>query len=172
LVPVHQIKADDHLWDYYPWFDQDALETPTWSKYPDLWPQAFETVRSPWPAYQPVFLHRDYHPTNVLWMDGKISGVVDWVNACLGPAGIDLAHCRWNLVNIFGVGAADKFLGHYIAISGYAFQPFWDLLNLMEFIPGPPEMYRPWVEFGLDEIPQETLIERFDQYFASIMERL
>jgi aminoglycoside phosphotransferase (APT) family kinase protein len=172
LVLIHQIKADDHLWDYYPWFDMDTLKAPAWSKHPDLWPQAFEIVGGPWPVYRPVFIHRDYHPTNVLWQDSKVSGVVDWVNACLGPAGIDLAHCRWNLVNIYGVEAADKFLGHYIASTGYKYQPFWDLLNLMEFIPDSPEMYKPWLEFGLDAIPPETLIERFDQYFVGVMARL
>ncbi|WP_081412680.1 phosphotransferase [Fictibacillus gelatini] len=29
------------------------------------------------------FIHRDYHPCNVLWEDGRLTGVVDWVNDAL-----------------------------------------------------------------------------------------
>lgn len=50
----------------------------------------FDFVREPRPQVKPCFIHRDYHPTNILWVDDKVSGVVDWVNACRGPAGIDI----------------------------------------------------------------------------------
>ena len=34
----------------------------------------------------PHLLHRDFHPLNVLWGAADVSGVVDWVNACVGHA--------------------------------------------------------------------------------------
>jgi hypothetical protein len=30
---------------------------------------------------------------NVLWEENGISGIADWINACMGPIGIDVAHC-------------------------------------------------------------------------------
>lgn len=37
-----------------------------------------------WPQYEPRFIHRDYHPANVLWLGDAVSGIVDWPNACRG----------------------------------------------------------------------------------------
>ena len=44
-----------------------------------------------------MFLHRDFHPGNLLWTDERITGVVDWVSACAGPPEEDIGHCRANL---------------------------------------------------------------------------
>jgi Ser/Thr protein kinase RdoA (MazF antagonist) len=55
-----------------------------------------------------VFLHRDYHPGNLLWNDGSLSGIVDWAFSCRGPRGVDVAHTRWNLALVDIVAAAAR----------------------------------------------------------------
>ena len=46
------------------------------------------------------FCHRDYHPGNVLWSRGQVSGVVDWTHACHGAPAVDVAHCALNLARL------------------------------------------------------------------------
>lgn len=173
LSPVHSVTGRrEHLWDYYPWYDYDELEAPEWSRDPDLWWQAIKMVSGKWPAYKPVFIHRDFHPTNVLWNGNGPGAVVDWVNACIGPAGVDLGHCRMNLVWLYGVDAADRFLAHYCALTGYWHNPFWDLLLMMEWLPEKPSMYRPWLEFGFDNISEEALMARMDAHLVRVMRKV
>ncbi len=119
-------------------------------------------------------MHRDYHPSNVLWWNGRISGVVDWVNGCRGPAGIDVAWCRHNLANLHGVSAADDFLSAYFAAAGSEFEydPYWDLMSVVELLPGPPSMYEGWRASGLPDISGALLRERVDLYVASVVARL
>ena len=72
------------------------------------------------------FIHRDFHPLNVLWHQARVSGVVDWVHACRGPIEFDIASCRVNLALTAGIAAADAFtrgLGE-IAVG---YDRAWDL---------------------------------------------
>jgi hypothetical protein len=71
----------------------------------------------------------------VLWARGRPTGVVDWANACSGPRGCDVAHCRENLVALSGDDAADQFTAAYEAITGEAHHPFWELASVLEHGP-------------------------------------
>jgi hypothetical protein len=51
--------------------------------------------------------------------------------ASRGPAGVDLGHCRLNLVRTFDVGAADRFLEAWRHAAGrphFDLHPYWDLV--------------------------------------------
>lgn len=73
-----------------------------------LWDRAARISSSGPPAYEPVFIHRDLHPGNLLWTSNEISGVVDWGNACLGPAAFDLGHYRVNVASLVGPDVTDR----------------------------------------------------------------
>ena len=78
-----------------------------------------------------MFLHRDFHPGNLLWNEGMLSGVVDWPFSCRGPQGVDVAHARWNLALVDGVVAADQFLSAYRDLEpAYSHHPWWDIAEL------------------------------------------
>jgi aminoglycoside phosphotransferase (APT) family kinase protein len=144
LAKVHTLSADDFPWKYFAYTDVASLKTPTWSRFPEQWEAAIRIVRDTRPAFRPCFIHRDYHPTNVLWDGGSVSGIVDWVNGCEGPAGIDVGHCRSNLVQLHGVPTADAFLTAYGRHAGTAFEydSYWDLVTLMDLLSGePPAVY-------------------------------
>ena len=127
----------------------------------------------PEPAYRACFLHRDYHPVNLLFQDGRISGVVDWVNACVGPAGVDVAHCRGNLVTMYGVAVADRFLDYYQALAGdtFRYDPYWDIASLVDGLPDEPGVYPPWATFGL-HVTDAMAQERVEAWLLSLVARL
>ena len=68
-------------------------------------------------------MHRDFHPGNVLWRRGMVTGVVDWQAACTGPAVADVAHCRVNLLT-FGPDAAARFTALWQRAAGAAYHPW------------------------------------------------
>jgi aminoglycoside phosphotransferase (APT) family kinase protein len=171
---IHRVDAAGFRWKYRRYNDRDALAVPSWSKQPKAWKKAIEVVQGPAPPYRECFIHRDYHPSNVLWLNGRISGVVDWVNGCRGPAGIDVAWCRHNLANLHGVPVADDFLAAYIVAAGSEFEydAYWDLMSVVELLPGPPAMYEGWRASGVPNISNALMRERVDLYVASVVARL
>ncbi len=174
LIPIHAIEVGTYPWSYFPYNDVSRLEPPDWSRVPELWEKAIEIVAGPRPKARECFIHRDYHPNNVLWQDGQISGVVDWVNACRGAANIDVAWCRGNLAGLYGVPAADRFLHIYqsLARPSFEYHPYWDLIVAIEALPGPPAVYEGWIAHGVRHLNNEIMREREDEYLASVMARL
>jgi aminoglycoside phosphotransferase (APT) family kinase protein len=95
-----------------------------------LWQAAIAAYRrrSAPPIERPVLLHRDLHPMNVLWRDGVLAGVVDWVNASLGHPHAELGSGRWNLAVLAGMEAAEAYLEACLEGSGQSdYDPLWDL---------------------------------------------
>jgi aminoglycoside phosphotransferase (APT) family kinase protein len=73
-------------------------------------------IRSGWKqitASVEVLTHCDYWSGNVVWRDGKLTGIVDWADAARGPRGFDLGWCRLDLVLLFDERIADVFLAAY-----------------------------------------------------------
>jgi aminoglycoside phosphotransferase (APT) family kinase protein len=66
-----------------------------------------------------VFTHGDFHPGNVLWHRGRISGVVDWSAAGLGARWSELAYCRADVCLLFGPDVADRLADAYADIVGH-----------------------------------------------------
>ena len=173
LPPIHALPANDFPWDYRPYADLSALTPPVWSRVPQLWERALALSRMPPPPFQPCFIHRDYHPNNVLWHKGRVSGVVDWPSACVGDASVDVAWCRKNLLFLHGPEAAETFLQAYEAAAGpsFIYQPLWEVMVLLEELPGPPNPYPPWAEFGA-VVTAAVMRERLDDYLESVLARL
>ena len=173
LVKIHQQKAESFNYEYFSYNNALRLEMPLWSKFPNDWMRAFFIVAGVRPHTDYCFIHRDYHPANILWEDGEITGIVDWVNACRGPAGVDIGHCRVNLAQLFGVSTADEFLDAYISLAGEAFQyePYWDLLALTDTLDGPPKVYAGWTELGMKGLSDELIRHRLDEYLKSLLKR-
>jgi len=171
---IHRVDAAGFRWKYRRYNEGATLTLPRWSKQQDAWAKAIEIVEGPPRSYSECFVHRDYHPGNILWQNGRVSGVVDWVNGCRGPAGIDVAWCRHNLANLHGVPVADEFLAAYVAEAGseFTYDPYWDLMSVVELLPGPLSMYEGWLASGVPNISDATMRERVDEYVASVVARL
>lgn len=172
LVEIHTMPVPDFAWHYRSWLNREELHLPRWTKYPDLWQRAIEIASRPEPTEPTVFIHRDYHPTNVLWQDGDVSGVVDWVNACLGPAGVDISHCRANLDSMYGIEVANAFLEAYKQQLPYEYEydPYWDIVTTLERGIPSPWLYPPWGQFGL-KVTKQLLFHRADQFLSHILNK-
>ncbi|MBA2313322.1 MAG: aminoglycoside phosphotransferase family protein, partial [Actinobacteria bacterium] len=103
LRAIHVIDIANvaRLQRYAPYKPPVDLKVPTWSRRRDLWTGVLEILSRPGPSVQEGFIHRDYHPGNILRSHGRISGAIDWPTACRGPFSIDLARMRLNLAGDF-----------------------------------------------------------------------
>jgi aminoglycoside phosphotransferase (APT) family kinase protein len=123
LPAIHATPTSPQLPAYAPY----ALETdrpPPWTRRPEVWERGFSVFDDPPPTAERRFIHRDFHPGNVLWTRGAVTGVVDWANASIGDPGADVGHCRVNLAGVLGLEAADRFL----ELSGIEdYHPYWDI---------------------------------------------
>ena len=134
LASVHAAPADGFEHAYSPWYRGSVASPPPAATWPALWERAIELWRD-LPPYRPVFVHRDFHPGNVLWSRGRLTGIVDWANACRGPIGCDLAHCAANLRAWAGDDAATGFLAAYRSLTGQVLEPFWEMASILEHSP-------------------------------------
>jgi len=159
---IHQVSPEGFGWEYFPYTPLDRLAVPTWTSHPTWYQRLIEVLSGPGPAVPVHFIHRDYHPNNVLWRDGRLSGVVDWPNACRGPAQVDLAHCRGNLIGLLGVDVADRFLAHYCELAGPAFiyDPYWELLSISDGLESPPSVYPGWTAHGVTHLTDALIAQR------------
>jgi len=107
LAQIHRVGAvlaDDPtlravVLPYDPFGDLAAAVIPTATRRPDLWQAALDVAGSvPAMPATPTLIHRDYHAWNTLWLDGRLTGIVDWTSTSWGPPAADLAHLRVDLV--------------------------------------------------------------------------
>ncbi len=173
LLDIHRLSATDFGWEWFTWAPASP-EVPGWSEVPQAWERAIRITAGPAPAAPSGFIHRDYHPVNLLWQGQHLSAVVDWVNACRGATAVDLAHCRSNLIVLYGPEAADRFLQHYRQMGGadHGDMTWWDLKSLTECLPGPPEVYPGWAPFGIRNITRELLRARLDAHLLAVLRQL
>jgi aminoglycoside phosphotransferase (APT) family kinase protein len=134
---IHAVDPSGFPHQYFDWFGGADRRPPTNARRVNLWDRAIQVVSAGPPPFRPVFVHRDFHPGNVLWRRGRCSGVVDWANACAGPSGCDLGHCRANLLGLAGREAADTFRSAYETLTGEAYHPYWELASVFDHGPSP-----------------------------------
>ncbi len=132
---VHAVDPSTFPHEYFRWYDATMMVPPRGTRRPELWERAISVWRHEMPDYQPVFIHRDFHPGNLLWARGRLTGVVDWANACRGPRGCDIAHCSANLRAWCDEAAAEAFRAAYEALTGEVQHPYWDVASMLEHGP-------------------------------------
>jgi aminoglycoside phosphotransferase (APT) family kinase protein len=119
--------------DFTPWF-AEGRAAPAWSRVPDAWERVRARLEVALPVGGPPrFLHRDFHPGNVLFRRGGMSGIVDWTQASVGPPEVDVSRARVQIAILAGLGAADEFLRCVAEPSEY--DPLWDGLVACEIGP-------------------------------------
>lgn len=171
LSQIHAMETTEFPWSYSPYSNASTLDTSTWSRAPEKWKAAADIVTRYRPESSIRFIHRDFHPANVLWSGGEVSGVVDWVNGCIGPAGIDVGHCRVNLAQLYDVRTADEFLASYCHYAGdsFTYEPYWDLVALIDYAYWTPGVYKGWTDLGVTGLTAEMIVERLDHYLMSLL---
>jgi aminoglycoside phosphotransferase (APT) family kinase protein len=167
LPPIHALPVAAP--PYRSWAAQQP-EVPAWAGRPDLWQEAFRLQAEPAPAADACFVHRDFQHFNVLWSRGRVSGVVDWVWASRGSPDVDVAHERLNLALLHSVAAAERFRAAYSAEAGRETDPWWDVHELVSYLPGwghyLPEQVQAQLPVDLRGMP-----ERVEDLLAAALRR-
>ena len=108
---------------------------------------------------QPVFTHCDFHPGNVLFEDGVLTGVVDWSNARVAARGLDIALLRCDLFIEPGGDAADRALAAYEDASGVrvADLDVWDEIAAERVLDEGEGWVEAWTEAGVPMTVEQIL---------------
>lgn len=134
---IHSLPRPWGLPQFESWAPPRPWAPPPWSIAPRAWQALFTRLDAPAPPFEPTFLHRDFSHRNLLWQGTTVSGVVDWVEASIGPPGLDIAHGATNLAVSFGVPCAIGLLEAYEEEGGGPVEPYWLAFDVTGFLPGP-----------------------------------
>lgn len=175
LVRIHEVVPAERPRPYQAWTSPERVIAPPGP----LWERAVDVIRREPPSYEGCFLHRDFHPGNVLF-DGsgdglRISGVVDWVETSWGPADLDVAHCSTALALLHGPEHGLGFRARYEAHGGRRLADgpdhlYWRLLDALGYAPDAAKLARPWRELGRTELTTKVLGGRLEAYVAGLVE--
>lgn len=103
------------------------------------------------PGQREVFCHADFHPGNVLFEAGTLSGVIDWSAARLAPPALDVAHCRADLAIFPGGEAPALFLAAYRDASSQPLEglALWEVFEGMHALKWSPTWVDAFAEEGV-----------------------
>ncbi|MEW1722281.1 aminoglycoside phosphotransferase family protein [Streptomyces sp. NPDC093109] len=174
LVAIHALRPAERPRTYEAWASADALVPPEGAD-AAVWAAAREVIRRPPPPYEGRFLHRDFHPGNVLFDGPRITGIVDWVETSWGPADLDVAHCSTNLALLHGPAWGFRFAEAYEEAGGVlAAAPderlYWRLLDALSFASIAEPVVGPWRQAGRTDLTARAVEERLDAYVTALMD--
>ncbi|WP_031074572.1 phosphotransferase family protein [Streptomyces sp. NRRL WC-3742] len=182
LATVHAVTPpqDQRPRAWQAWTAPERVAVPGHTARPELWARAIAAIDREAPAHRPCFLHRDFHPGNVLFTgsgaDTRISGVVDWVETSWGPADLDVAHCSTALALLHGVEAGMSLADRYREAGGLLSpEPgdhlYWRLLDALAFAPDAEKVAVPWRELGREDLTPAVLTGRLEDYLQALFDR-
>ncbi|MEU1290150.1 aminoglycoside phosphotransferase family protein [Kitasatospora sp. NPDC005856] len=182
LAAVHALTVDerDRPRTWQAWTAPERVAVPGDTTRRRLWERAVEVIDGEVPAYRGCFLHRDFHPGNVLFTgtgtDLAVTGVVDWVETSWGPADLDVAHCATALALLHGPEAGLAFADRYTAAGGRELAEgrahlYWRLLDALAFAPDAQKVAEPWRELGRTDLTPAVLTGRLEDYLQALFDR-
>ncbi len=135
-------------------YAQASYEPPAWATNRLVWERAIEIFHGPVLETERCFVHRDFHPGNVLWQRSHVSGVIDWASACVGPPSVDIGHCRANFLG-YAPNFADLYTQFAEEATGRSFHRWADIAALIGMLDGlrshpPPPAGRRAIELAID----------------------
>ncbi|MFD7508653.1 phosphotransferase family protein [Streptomyces sp. NPDC059853] len=176
LVRIHglAVAGADRPRPYQAWTAPGRVRVPERTGRPELWRRAIAAIDREPPAHRGRFLHRDYHPGNVLFAAGAVSGVVDWVETSWGPADLDVAHCATALALLHGPAAGLAFPARYTACGGTlsptpAARRYWSVLDALGYAPDAGKVAAPWRALGRADLTSVVLQERLETYLEGLL---
>jgi aminoglycoside phosphotransferase (APT) family kinase protein len=126
------------------------------------------------PDRPPVFVHGDLWQGNTLWDGDRLTGVVDWDCAGVGPAGIDLGSLRCDAWMSVGSEAADAVLAGYEEAAGCPAEDvaYWDVVAGLCTPPTIDWFTDAIRDQGRTDLDQPTLLARRDAFLRDALHRL
>ncbi|MFB7502089.1 aminoglycoside phosphotransferase family protein [Streptomyces broussonetiae] len=183
LVAIHALRPAERPREYVARTTADTVVTPKGAD-AAAWAAATDVIREPAPPCEGRFLHRDFHPGNVLFdvpppgsAGARITGVVDWAQTSWGPADLDVAHCSTNLALLHGPAWGLRFAEAYEEAGGVpaaaaSERLYWRVRDALAFSEELQSVARPWREAGRTELTTRAVEERLDAYVTALMDAL
>lgn len=183
LVAIHALRPAVRPREYVAWTTADTVVVPKGAD-AAVWAAAIDVIRRPAPPYEGRFLHRDFHPGNVLFdvppprpAAARITGVVDWAATSWGPADLDVAHCSANLALLHGPAWGLRFAEAYEEAGGVLAAPaserlYWQVRDGLAISEEVRLVARPWREAGRTELTTRAVEERLNAYITALMDEL
>ncbi|MEU4152468.1 aminoglycoside phosphotransferase family protein [Streptomyces sp. NPDC026659] len=175
LVRIHAVVPERRPRTYEAWTSPERVRAAVSG---GVWERAVKVIEREPPSHQGRFLHRDYHPGNVLFTgedaEPRISGVVDWVETSWGPADLDVAHCSTALALLHGPEHGLAFRARYERQGGHGLADgpdhlYWRLLDALAYVPDAAKMADPWRELGRTDLTPEVLSGRLEAYVGALL---
>jgi aminoglycoside phosphotransferase (APT) family kinase protein len=169
LARIHALAVDGKPFES--WLDRSQLSPPPDGSRTDIWREAVAVIAEERTPTRTCFLHRDYQHFNLLWSRERLTGVVDWIEACVGPPEIDVGHCRLNLTVLFSAAVAERFRAIYEVESGHKVDAWWDVHALLSYGPS-------WKQFlpiqidGRAPLDAEGMTGRMEEVLEGALRRL
>lgn len=181
LVAIHAVRPAERPRGYVALSTADSVVTPKGAD-AATWAAATDVIRRPAPPYEGRFLHRDFHPGNVLFdvpppgpAGPRITGVVDWAVTSWGPADLDVAHCSTNLALLHGPAWGLRFAEAYEDAGGVlaataSERLYWQVRDGLASSEEVQLVAQPWREAGRTELTTRAVEERLDAYITALMD--
>ncbi|MGW8802078.1 phosphotransferase family protein [Streptomyces sp. NPDC055775] len=183
LVAIHALRPTERPREYVALTTADTVVTPKGAD-SAVWAAAIDVIRKPAPPYEGRFLHRDFHPGNVLFdvspsrpAGARITGVVDWAASSWGPTDLDVAHCCTNLALLHGQAWGLRFAEAYEEAGGVlataaSERLYWRVRDGLALSEEVQLVSQPWREAGRTELTTRAVEERLDAYVTALMDAL
>ncbi|MBW6433720.1 aminoglycoside phosphotransferase family protein [Actinoplanes hulinensis] len=175
LAAIHRLRSPSPLPEYVPWAWPGEIKYPEHTVHAELWRRAEDLITRNPPRYPGRFLHRDFHPGNVLFDDtGALTGVIDWTESSHGPADLDVAHCATMLALLHGDALSDAFVDAYRAAGGQvatdrATHLYWRLLDALSFAPDAPNAGEAWRGLGRHDLTPDVLARALERHLGHLI---
>jgi phosphotransferase family enzyme len=120
-----------------------------------------------------VLTHYDFWSGNVVWVDHRLSGIVDWNRGSLGPRGFDIGWCRLDLYLLYDEAIADIFLSAYEAAIGERLSDpvLWDLWAVARSDDAVHTWVQNYLDLGRSDLTADVLRERHREWTDQSMDR-
>ncbi|MFC7366271.1 MULTISPECIES: phosphotransferase [Bhargavaea] len=148
---------------------------PGWAIDRAIWERAAQIFREEMAGAVPAFVHGSFEPANVLFRDGRVTGLTGWGQAGSGPAQLDVGRMRVALELIHGGNVADRFLGTYKNLSkdrSFKYSRYWDLLAVYGWLEQDPgSIASHWRRFGITTLSEDEVMRRLERFVKTLIDK-
>jgi aminoglycoside phosphotransferase (APT) family kinase protein len=129
-------------------------------------------------AYQPRgaegFVHDDLWQGNALWDGDRLTALIDWECAGVGPAGVDLGALRLDAAMCFDVDAAEDVLDGWEAKAGRRADDvaYWDVVAALSTPPDVGWFAGTISAQGRPDLTRELLEQRRNRFLSNALDAL
>jgi aminoglycoside phosphotransferase (APT) family kinase protein len=111
-------------------------------------------------------IHNDFSASNVLFVDGRLSAVLDWEDAARGHPAYDVSFCRLSTALTLGVEVGDLVLAAYEAEVGRRLEnlDWWDIVAAARLQPDISTWTASANYLGSPDLTIQEVIRRFDRF--------